>query len=122
MAYNERESLLIELAKTGEALKFMQEQLKELKDHVRDLYALHTKQSEEIKDCFFVTEDNRKQIEELSDSLKQDIAYTTENVDRFKKVIDSFDERKDKKTLNLFQVLVTAAALIAGFVIQFVRK
>ena len=122
MEPRDRESILIQLTRTEEALKYTCEQIKDLKEQFQHLHGSTIKQADEIRDCFFMVEDNRKRIEELADSLKEEMSITAESVDKFKKIIDEFDERKDKKTLNFFQLLVTSGAVVAGFIVEYFRR
>lgn len=118
----DRDILEIQIVRLDEALKYISLQIIELKKDLSSLADINMKLTEEIKDCFYISETNRKSIEDLMSSVSKELNYTKEQVETFRKVINQFDERKDKKNLNLIQIAVTLAALIVGVILEVFYK
>lgn len=108
------EQLLVKIAELSEALKYADKRLDQHDQEIKSLHRENAKQSEEIRDAFYLADSLKGKIEEFTDKCGE---HRSCNFDSFKELKEELRELKSKLE-NTSEVARKAATSRLVLIIQ----
>ena len=103
--------------KNATAIEFMKEDLEAIISSLEALKLSLSKHSEELKECYFLTENNTKKLEELEESLLEELKSYGNKLQKFETYFSSEQDNKRKnKSFYIHTFITSMAVLVAALV------
>lgn len=109
---------MIQLAKVQESIVYILKGIEELKAEIKQLHADVYKNAEETKDCYYISETNRKRLEEFSEELEDELARIKVTQENLSKLFDEREARQDRKVITWLQAIVTIGSIVFGVMVK----